>query len=99
MSKPYLPPAVDFTEESASGDLYYTGDRLDDCLATVRQDRYIKTGKVGLTMRVEFTDDPEMEQGAEWGTGATLDEAFRYAVAAFFGPIDEGFAGEVEEES
>lgn len=40
--------------------------------------------------RVEFHDGHD-ESCAEWGTGPTLDQAWRFALGALFGPIDSEY--------
>lgn len=71
------------------GDTYFQGD-LEAGKRLAAQDRfpsvtYVEEREAWL---VELCDDPDYSSVAEWGGGKTLEEAWRYALGAMFGPED-----------
>jgi hypothetical protein len=69
-------------------DTYYLGDLKAGQRVALR-DRYVHFqdhAQGGYT--VELCDDPDGKEVAEWGSGRTLEEAWRYALGAMFGPVD-----------
>jgi hypothetical protein len=82
----YLLTAADFGT-GINGDLLYIGpyndaiDFIREHDNTVTVERKIETGK----WRVELSD------GNSFGVADTCEMAWRYAIAAEFGPIDDGF--------
>lgn len=78
--------------ERDNGDAYYTGPLMNG-LALVLIDRVIFTEGYEDVFHVEFRDFPgNSGDTAEWGRGETLDEALRWAMGAFFGPLDEFYS-------
>lgn len=39
-------------------------------------------------------EDPSLEFEAEFGNGRSFDQAWRYALGAYFGPLDEEYPGD-----
>lgn len=78
------------------GDTYYTGP-LDfgKWFAEYPEGRYPSvTGPIEErdgAFLVELCDDEERNDVAEYGSGATEEEAWRFALGAMFGPIDDGY--------
>lgn len=80
--------------ETRHGDLYYTGP-LEPAQAFVKRDQGTSETQLenGLwEVLVGYSADPvTWDNAAEWGRGETLEEAWRFALGAVFGPIDEEF--------
>jgi hypothetical protein len=77
--------------EGASGDTYYVGD-LEAGKALVARDRYVFEGPRPLGYYgVDLCDTENPDDVAEWGRGATPEEAWRYALGAAMGPIDADY--------
>lgn len=83
-------------EHPDTGDTYYQGHDLAAARRLVEQDREVVTHRVRVPeegdrtyFRVELRDCPDDPTSvAEWGTGATEEEALRYAFGAAMGPVD-----------
>lgn len=71
-------------------DAYFAGD-LDAALALM--DDRVVIEEVGATGQhyIMLCDDDTRESCAEWGAGKTREEAMRYALGAYFGPMDEEY--------
>jgi hypothetical protein len=89
--------AEDF--EVRNGDLYYTGP-LAEAQAFIRQEYGVTehvitlNGDLGQAHEVLIAyshDAPTMADAAEWGHGPTLEDAWRWVLAAAFGPLDDEF--------
>ncbi len=76
--------------DEESGDTYFTGS-LGAGLWLADQDRYIGVEEREGVWRVGFYDDAEMNSEAEWGSAASLDGAYRFALGAMFGPADDEY--------
>lgn len=80
--------------EDEDGDLFYTGD-LDAAKALVRKDREPNVKVNGPEQyHVDLLDIYEGapdDSVAEWGGGRTEEEAWRYALGAYFGPTDNEY--------
>lgn len=74
----------------------YTGP-LEEGRALAERDRFVTVSKTadGKATIVLLGDreDPSDEDHAEWGMHADEEQAWRYAIGALFGPLDEGNAG------
>lgn len=74
----------------------FTGD-LEEGRALVERDRYVTVTKTadGKATIVLLGDreDPTDEDHAEWGMHADEEQAWRYAIGALFGPLDEHNGG------
>jgi hypothetical protein len=82
-------------EHPETGDTYFIGD-LDEGQALARVDRVVFTGEViALNGKpaffVHLNDSEDPDDTAEWGNGATQEEAWRYALGALFGPMDSEY--------
>lgn len=74
-----------------SGDTYFIGD-LAAGKSFVELDRYVREVEhPSGQWRVALCDDPQGKSEAEWGSGPTLEEAWRFALGAYFGPIDDEY--------
>lgn len=85
-STAHLLTATDFVED-ANGSLLYIGP-LDPAITFIKNNnevdgpnRHILTGKWTV----------KLDGGNVWGTADTSEMAWRYAIGAEFGPLDEGF--------
>jgi hypothetical protein len=83
--------------EGANGDTLYTGP-IGPGMAAAHSERDVKvehpSERGGKTWRVSLHDSPNLmpTTEAEWGCAATLEEAWRYALGAFFGPVDAEYS-------
>lgn len=77
-------------KDEESGDTYFTGS-LGAGLWLADQDRYIGVEEREGFWRVGFYDDAEMNSEAEWGSAASLEAAYRFALGALFGPADDEY--------
>ena len=85
--------------EERTGGTYYTGP-LEPAIAYVKDTYYVSewddtnmTGVTGL-FRVELyatTQDQVARSASDWGAGRTQEIAWRFALGAEFGPLDEGY--------
>jgi len=80
------------------GDPYYIGP-LGPAQAAVKRDRWVQADgasapNLPASWRVGLYDDPECEEEAEWGTGPDEETAWRFALGAYFGPLDEHYPGD-----
>ncbi len=76
--------------ETPVGTLYL--GPLDQAKVLVRQDRHPKVTVNRAGHRtVEFHDDPEKASVAEFGSHPDQHMAWRYALGAYFGPLDEEY--------
>lgn len=84
----YVPPADDF--ENRYTGVYYTGDHVAQCLATIRhrRDVVVTTTVARRGIHVVFTERGDPTAPRAWGGGRTEDEATRYAIGAAFHPSD-----------
>lgn len=77
-----------------TGGLYYVGE-LDPAKRLVAQDRIVFTGTQlqpgGVYHWVHLNDSEDPDDTAEWGRGETAEEAWRYALGAAFGPVDDEY--------
>lgn len=80
-------------EERRNG-TYFLGD-LELGKRAAHKDRHVVERLDGTTAVVEFCDDPEKptETVAEFGgsVAGDFEQAWRYALGAFFGPMDEEY--------
>lgn len=88
-------------------DEYYVGP-LAEAQAAVKKDRSVHEYRVGNKFHVDLCDDttphePHIAEDspfdmcdwtAEWGSGSTNEEAWRYALAALLGPADDEYQGD-----
>lgn len=83
-----------FLEPRDDGNTYYTGP-LAKAQAVANKDRFshITFRKEGYLL-LELTDDPAGGNVSEWGAGITEEVAWRYALGAYFGPLDEEYPGD-----
>lgn len=80
-------------EHPETGDCYYTGDLTAGRLLAENDGRIVKMGRHPSGVYwVHLNDSPDPDSTAEWGHGASLEEAFRYALGAMFGPIDSEYS-------
>lgn len=78
-------------EDPDCGDTYYTGP-LMVAQDAARKDRHVHKGqRPDGVWFVHLCDDFAGEQVAEWGNGSTIEQAWRFALGAYFGPIDEEY--------
>lgn len=92
-----------FVEHGDTGDLFYTGP-LEPAKEHANRDRYIVVwyDEKHKVWSVNFcdsapkngSDDAIWAETAEYGVGKTLEDAWRYALGAYWGPIDEGYMGD-----
>lgn len=76
--------------EADNGDSFYTGD-LDAAKALVRKDREpVVKVHPDNHWSVDLLDGPD-DSVAEFGAGRTEEQAWRYALGAYFGPADSGY--------
>lgn len=83
--------------EVRNGDLYYTGP-LDEARQFIQRfhgtAEHAASSTEGPCIEVLVAyghDTPTPADAAEWGRGPTSEDAWRWALAAVFGPIDEEF--------
>lgn len=83
--------------DTSRDDLYYTGP-LAEAKAFIQRHHgtteHVIDTPHGSTVEVLVgygTDAPTAADAAEWGRGAGPEEAWRYALGAVFGPLDEEF--------
>lgn len=80
-------------EHPDTGDTYFLGDLLTGQVLAERNGRYVKGGqRPDGVYYVHLNDTPDPDSTAEWGAGATLEVAMRYALGAMFGPIDSEYS-------
>lgn len=71
-----------------NGDTYFQGN-LEAGKTLAGQDRYLFDGRHPEGgFFAHLADDEEGDEVAEWGGGQTQEEAWRFALGAYFGPID-----------
>lgn len=86
-----LTKQIEFHEDTASW--YYTGP-LDDGKALIEQDWYTAVEHHpdgGVSVILSTAPDPDWESRDQWGSSAAgdLEQAWRYALGAEFGPPPE----------
>jgi hypothetical protein len=81
-------PAHPLTERE--GDIYFQGD-LEAGKALVARDRFVFEGKHEGGHYVHLCDSDDPDDLAEWGGGPTPEEAWRFAIGAHLGPVDEEY--------
>jgi hypothetical protein len=78
---------------------FYAGP-LDPATAFAHKDRHVlivTPDKHAFgAFQVNLCDDPDNPEGsiAEFGAGPDLETAWRFALGAFFGPVDEEYLGD-----
>lgn len=75
-------------------DTYYTGDLTAGQSAANADGRHhfvTEPVKLGDTWSVVLSDSDDVDDAAEWGAGDTLEQAWRYALGAMFGPVDDEY--------
>lgn len=83
-----LPLLIDGDGEA---DTYYTGD-LTAGQALASENRYVFTDELtGSHYSVLLCDSLNRDDLAEWGSGQSVEEAWRYALGAMFGPVDDEY--------
>lgn len=86
--------------KEVNGDAFYVGE-LSPAVLLATKDRFvrefIRDGGETPVHVVHLCDspivglDPDCDDVAEWGAGSTPEEALRFALGAFFGPIDSEY--------
>ena len=76
--------------EDEAGDTLFTGD-LAAGRALAERDRFAYVELDSLSVRVLLCDSEDPKDVAEWGAGPSEDTAWRYALGALFGPIDDDY--------
>lgn len=72
-----------------NGDTIYNGP-LGPAMRLAKKDRYVITEHISGLWRVEFYDEPNSPGSlAEWGAHSDREMAWRYALGAMMGPLDE----------
>lgn len=80
--------------QDRNGDLYFTGNKNRVMAYLLHEkDRYVNA-KVDTidgapVYRIELCDDPDRTDIAEFGAGPDWDTAWRFALGAYLGPLDE----------
>ena len=77
-----------------NGDVYYTGP-LDAGMRLALRDRWARMVRKDGKWMVRLCDDEQGLLEAEWGNAENPDDAWRFALGAMFGPIDEEYSERV----
>lgn len=90
MSTVTIPPinSAHPLDVASNGDTYFVGHDLEAAKRLVLRDRWAKVERHDGHVYVSLCDDETLIQEAEWGSGATEEVAWRFALGAAFGPID-----------